>query len=61
MEKNNKNNPKTQMSSTYSWRPKTSKSGIMGNRLLLGVRQLQADHPLTVKATRDKISPKRQR
>jgi len=38
----------------------------MGNRLLIGVRkvpatrQLKADHPLTAKATKTKIYPKRQ-
>jgi hypothetical protein len=47
---------KTQMSSSYSWRPGTGKSGVMGNRALLGLRkvtamrQLKADHPLTVQS-----------
>jgi len=64
MEKNNKNNPKTQMDSSYSWRTRTEKSGVTGNRVLRKVtamRQLKADHPLTVKAMKSTIYPKTQR
>jgi len=52
------------MNSSYSWRPRKEKPGVMGNRVLIGLRkvtatrQLQADHPLTVKATKTKIYPK---
>jgi hypothetical protein len=52
------------MSSSYSWRPRTEKSGVIGNRILLGLRkvtamsQLKMDHPPTVEATKVKINPK---
>jgi len=55
------------MNSSYSLRPRREKPGVMGNRALLGLRkftamrQLKADHPLTVKATKTKIYPKKQR
>jgi len=55
------------MSSSYSWRPRIEKSGVMGNGTLLGLRkvtamrQLKADHPLTVTAAKPKICPKIQR
>jgi hypothetical protein len=41
--------------------PKTEKSGVTGNRVILGlrnvtvVRQLKADHPLKVKVAKPKI------
>jgi len=46
------------MSSSYSWRPRREIPGVMGNRVLSGLRkvtamrQLKADHPLTVKAAK---------
>ena len=55
------------MSSSYSWRTRTEKSGVTGNRVLLGLRkvtamrQLKVDHPLTVKASKPTIYPKTQR
>jgi hypothetical protein len=67
MEKNSKNNPKTQMSSIYSLRTRGEKSRVAGNEVLLGlrkvtaIRQLRVGHPLTVKVTKSKIYPKTQR
>jgi hypothetical protein len=58
---------KTQLSSNYYWRPRTEKSEVRGNRVLLGLRkitgtrQLKADHPLTFKAAKTKMYPKIQR
>jgi hypothetical protein len=54
------------MNSSYSWRPRREKPGVMGNRVLLGLRkvtasQLKADPPLTVKTAKTKIYPKIQR
>jgi hypothetical protein len=67
VKKNNNNNPKIQINSSYSWRPRRENPGVMGNRVLLGLRkvtamrQFKADHPLTVKAAKTKIYPKIQR
>jgi hypothetical protein len=52
------------MRSSYYWRMRMEKSGLMGNRVLLGLRdvtamrQLKADHLLIVKATKPKVYPK---
>jgi hypothetical protein len=56
-----KESKKMQMSSSYSWRPGMETSGVIGNQVLLGLRnvtamrQLKADHSLTVKATKPEI------
>jgi hypothetical protein len=50
------------MSSSYSWRPGMETSGAAGNceilrlRKVTAMRRLKADHPLTVKATKPKIT-----
>jgi hypothetical protein len=55
------------MNSSFSWRPRREEPVVMENRVLIelrkvtATRQLQADHPLTVKATKTKIYPKIQR
>ena len=52
---------KTQMDSSYCWRPGMETSGVAGNRVLLrlrkvtATRQLKTDHSPTVKATKPKI------
>jgi len=52
---------KKQMNSSYSWRPGMETPGVAGNQVLLrlrkitAMRQLKADHPFTVKATKPKI------
>jgi hypothetical protein len=42
MEKNNQNNKKKHMSSSYSWSPKTEKSEVTGNRVLRGLMKVTA-------------------
>jgi len=55
------------MSSSYSLRMRTEKSQVMENQVLLGLRkvtamrQLKAEHPFTVKATKPEIYPNIQR
>jgi len=61
------NNPKNTNQQQLSSETKNGKTGVTGNRVLLrlrkvtATRQLKADHPLTVKATKPKICPKIQR
>jgi hypothetical protein len=40
--KNNKNIKNKQMSTSYSWTPKTEKSGVTVNRVFLGLRKFTA-------------------
>ena len=57
----NKTKKKPQTNSSHSWRPGMKTSGLAGIRVLLRVRKvtatrkLEADHSLTVKATKPKI------
>jgi len=61
------NNPKNTNEQQLFLETKNGKTGIIGNRVLLETRkvtetrQLKANHPLTVKATKPKICPKIQR
>jgi hypothetical protein len=63
----NQNNPININEQQLSLETKNGKIGVMGIPVLLGMRkvaatrQLNADHPLTAKATKPKIYPKIQR